>query len=311
MRNSNTPNNNRSASGGYGSGGMNSMPPQPMGYNLNNSASGYRGGRGGGYNSRGSMNNMSGFNRGGFQQPMTSGFQGAPMGGYQGSPMGGMQPYGGFQNRGGMMGNMRGGAMGMRGGRGGMSPNGMMGMPMGGMGMGGMGSPMGNMAMGMPQMNGGMGMQGMQDFHNYPNTNSARSNMGPAAQAGQFSSSSRLPVGPGFGGQPSKVRGGHTPSPQPGAQWASLTQYSPATASTSLSHFPSQATASTSATSPPPFGQNNTLKRTLSHSGQAGFQTNQAHYNPAFFPQQQQGQQAGGAGDASWNPHGAKRTRQE
>lgn len=37
----------------------------------------------------------------------------------------------------------------------------------------------------------------------------------------------------------------------------------------------------------------------------------QAHYNPAFFAQQQQGQQSGGSGDANWNPHGAKRTRQE
>ncbi|KAF6237029.1 hypothetical protein HO173_004908 [Letharia columbiana] len=37
----------------------------------------------------------------------------------------------------------------------------------------------------------------------------------------------------------------------------------------------------------------------------------QAHYNPAFFTQQQQGQQGGSSGDANWNPHGAKRTRQE
>ncbi len=312
MRNNNTPNSNRSASGGYGSGSMNSMPPQPMGYNMNNSTGGYRGGRGGGYNSRGGMNNMSGYNRGGFQQPMAGGFQGTPMGGYQGSPMGGMQPYGGFQNRAGMMGGMRGAPMGMRGGRGGMSPNGMMGMPMGAMGIGGMGSPMGNMAMGMPQMNGGMGMQGMQGFHNYPNANMAGSYMGPTAQARHWAPSSyvtRQPVGPGFGGQPTQMRGGHTPSPQPGAHRPSLNQHSPITASTSLSRFPSQATASTSATSPQPPEQNNTLKRTLPQSGQAAFQTNQAHYNPAFFSQQQQ--PAAGAGDASWNPHGAKRTRQE
>lgn len=79
------------------------------------------------------------------------------MGGFQGSPMGGMQQYGGFQNRGGMMGVMRGGTMGMRGGRGGMGPNAMMGMPMGNMGMGGMG-------MGMPQV----GMQGMHGFQISP-----------------------------------------------------------------------------------------------------------------------------------------------
>ncbi|KAL8722236.1 MAG: hypothetical protein Q9225_001223 [Loekoesia sp. 1 TL-2023] len=181
-RNNNS-NMNRS---GQGFGGSGSMPGQQTGYNS------YRGGRGGGYNNRGNMNGMSNYNRGGFQQPMNSGFQSSPMGGFQG--MGGMQPYGGFPNRGGMMGNMRGGSMGMRGGRGGMGANGMMGMPMGGM-MGGMAG----MGMGMPQMGTGMGMQ-----------------------------------------------------------------------------------------------------------GQGGFQGNQAHYNPAFF-----NQQASGSGDASWNPHGAKRTRQE
>ena len=55
---------------------------------------------------------------------------------------------------------MRGGSMGMRGGRGGMSPNGMMGMPMGGMGMGAMPGQMGGMNMGMPQMGAGIGMPG-------------------------------------------------------------------------------------------------------------------------------------------------------
>ena len=289
------------------------MPPQPMGYNVNNPAGGYRGGRGGGYNNREGMNNMSGYNRGGFQQPMAGGFQGAPMAGFQGSPMGGMQPYGGFQNRGRMMGGMRGGPMGMRGGRGGMSPNGMMGMPMGAMGMGGMGSPMGSMGMGMPQMGGGMGMQGMQGFHSFPASNSAGSHMGPATPAGRFATPSnfvRPPVGNATRVQPTQIRGEYSGSPQPGAYWASLTQYSPTSASTSLLRFPSQAKASTFATTPPTPQQSNTLKRTSSTSGQAGFQTNQAHYNPAFFPQQP-GQQAGGAGDASWNPHGAKRTRQE
>ena len=316
MRNNNPPNSNRSAAGGYGSGGMNSVPPQPMGYNMNNSAGGYRGVRGGGYNSRGGMNNMSGYNRGGFQQPMNSGFQGAPMAGFQGSPMGGMQPYSSFQNRGGMMGGMRGGPMGMRGGRGGMSPSGMMGMPMGAMGMGsmgGMGSPMGSMGMGMPQMNGGMGMQGMQGFHNFPTPNSAGSKMGPAAWGRQYTpppSLVRHPVVNATGGQPTQIQGGYSGSPQPGAYWARLTRYSPTLASTSLSRFHSQAGASISATTLPAPQQNNTLKRTFSTSGQAGFPTNQAHYNPAFFSQQQ-GQQAGGAGDASWNPHGAKRTRQE
>ncbi|KAL8693295.1 MAG: hypothetical protein Q9218_001855 [Villophora microphyllina] len=178
MRNNNG--NNRAGQGFNSSG---SIPPQQMGYNS------YRGNRGGGYNNRGNINGMSNYNRGGFQQSRGGGFQGSPMGSFQG--MGGMQPYGGFQNRGGMMGGMRGSPMGMSGGRGGM-----MGMPMGGM-MAGMGS----MGMGMPQMGAAMPMQ-----------------------------------------------------------------------------------------------------------GQGGFQGGQAHYNPAFFAQQ--GQQAG-SGDASWNPHGAKRTRQE
>ena len=107
------------------------------------------------------MNATSNYNRG-YQQPMTGGFQGSPMNGFQG--MGGAQSFGGFQNRGGMMGNMRGGSVGMRGGRGGMNGNGMMAMPMGGMGMGNMGTQMGGIGMGMPQMAAGMGMQGMQSF---------------------------------------------------------------------------------------------------------------------------------------------------
>ena len=49
--------------------------------------------------------------------------------------------------------------MNMRG-RGGMNQGGMMGNYMGGMNMGGM--P--NMGMGMPQMNGGMGMQGRSEL---------------------------------------------------------------------------------------------------------------------------------------------------
>ncbi|KAI4110633.1 MAG: hypothetical protein LQ339_001209 [Xanthoria mediterranea] len=44
-------------------------------------------------------------------------------------------------------------------------------------------------------------------------------------------------------------------------------------------------------------------------SCQGSFQGNQAHYNPAFFPQQ--AQQTVASPDVSWNPHGAKRTRQE
>ena len=127
LRNNASANTNRAMSGGM----------QPY------SGSGYRG-RGGGYNSRGGgMGNNN--NRGGFQQQMGS-FQGTGIGGWPG--MTGMQPYGGFQGRGGMMNGMRGANMGMRGGRGSM-----MGMPMN---MGAIG-----MTMGMPQMN-AMGMPGTQ-----------------------------------------------------------------------------------------------------------------------------------------------------
>ncbi|KAI1007033.1 hypothetical protein K3495_g1190 [Podosphaera aphanis] len=123
------------------------------------------------YNTRGGMNNnMNNFNRN-FSGPamgtmgnMGTGFNG-PMAGYSGNPMG--NQFGNFNNRGGMMGNMRGGA-GMRGGRGGIG-NGMIGgMPMGGMQMGGIpsmaGMPMnmGNMAGGLP----GSGFQGMQPHFN-------------------------------------------------------------------------------------------------------------------------------------------------
>ena len=89
------------------------------------------------------------------------------MNSYQSTPMGSMPQYGGFQNRGGMMGGMRGGSMGIRGGRGGMNSGGMMGMPMGGMGIGTMPVQISQMPMNMPQMGTGMGMQGMSS-HTFP-----------------------------------------------------------------------------------------------------------------------------------------------
>ncbi|KAG7008851.1 RNA-dependent RNA polymerase 1 [Physcia stellaris] len=221
---------------------------------------GYRGNRGGGYNNRGGgMGGTTGYNRGGFQQPMTGGFQSTPMNAFQG--LGGAQPYGGFQNRGGMMGGMRGGSVGMRGARGGMGANAMMAMPMGGMGMGNMGNQMGGLGMGMPQMGVGTGMQGMQSFQPPP-----------------------FATGPGQYAYP-------VPTSNP--------------PSYSLSYLPG---GSSTAAVPLDVQQNSILTPVTSISGQAGFPGNQAHYNPAFFPQQQPGM---GAADASWNPHGAKRTRQE
>ncbi|PGH12147.1 hypothetical protein AJ79_04441 [Helicocarpus griseus UAMH5409] len=156
-------------------GGFNSPTTQASTFGMN-TGGGYRGGRGGGYN-RGGM--AGGFNPNrNFTSPMgAGGFQPAMGAGFQGAPVGGMQPYGGFNNRGGMMGNMRGGPGGMRGGRGGMggpTPNPMMpvgGVPnvgmgamgMGGMPMGGMPNQMGGMMGGMP---GNMGMQGQGGFQN-------------------------------------------------------------------------------------------------------------------------------------------------
>lgn len=127
--------------------------------NQNGNFAGNFRGRTPGYNARGAMNNNNNmignnFNRN-FSNPVMSNMGGnfnSPMGGFPNNPMGGQ--FGGFNNRGGMMG-MRGGAN-MRGGRGGM-PNGMMGgMPMGGMPMGGMPGGMGGMPMNMGQMGGGM-----------------------------------------------------------------------------------------------------------------------------------------------------------
>ena len=155
MRNGNQ--SNRITSAGYGASlGTGGLPPQQSGYNSNG---GYRGR--GGYNIRGSLSSISGYNRGGYQSPMTGSFQPPPMNSFQAPAMNGIPHYGGFHNRGGMMSGMRGGPMGMRGGRGGMNPNPMMGMPMGGMNMGGMGGSMGGMAMGVPQIGAAMSVQGM------------------------------------------------------------------------------------------------------------------------------------------------------
>lgn len=292
MRN-NGPANNRSGSAAYGGGGAGGMSSQNTGYN---NTGGYRGNRGGGYNNRGGMNNTSGFNRGGFRQPMTGGFQGSGMGGFQGVSMGGMQPYGAFQGRGGMAGGMRGGTMG----RGGMNANGMMGMPMGGMGMGAMGA----MGMNMPQMGGGMGMQGMPGSYNQTPVSTITqygSSATPAVhptsyspQAGQYPPS--IPVGASSSSTGGFMTG---TSNNPSSTWAGYTQYSSTPSMSSPSSFPSQ--ASTLGTSVTSYQPSMTLNQEPLTTG------NQAHFNPAFFPQ---GQAAGG-GDANWNPHGAKRTRQE
>lgn len=303
-RNNAPASNNRSTSGSYGSPGAGGAGGTSQSFS--HGSGGYRGNRGGGYNNQGrGMNNMSGYSRGGFQQPVTGSFQGSGMGGFQGSPMGGMQSYGSFQNRGGMMGGLRGGPMGMRGGRGGMNPSGMMGMPMTGMGMG----AMGGMGISMPQMNGGMGMQGMQGSHFQPHMNAVGLYGLSASPVGQsspsipqtmhysHSASTSLP--------PPLVRGRPTPpkGSAPSSAWADYMQYSPSPASSSPTHLSSHLKAP--GTASPPSQQSTPL------AGESSLTGTQAHYNPAFFAQQQQGQQNSSSGDASWNPHGAKRTRQE
>ena len=239
-----------------------------------NSGSGYRGR--GGYNNRG-MNNVGGYNRGGFQQnqqvPMPGGYP--PASGFQGNPaMGaGMQPYGNFQNRGGMMGGgpgMRGNPMGMRGGRGGM--NGMMGMPMG------MGPMPGQMPMGMP--NGGMPMQGMHSTSTSAST--------PPSQRDRSASFGRATGAPG-------TTVGVTTSASGSVHAANAVASQPPLGWTSYFSPPRPYYVSPSTMSPAPSNFHAGMSRKTSDLA-SGFG------NPGFFPQQQ---------DANWNPHGAKRTRQE
>ena len=272
----------RSTSTGYTNpGGMSGGPPQQSGYP---SSGGYRGR--GGYNNRGSASNGGGYARSGFQQPIAGNFQPPVMNGFQAAPMGAMPSYGGFQNRGGMMSGMRGNSMGvMRGGRGGMSNgmNGMMGMPLGGMNMGGMSGQMGGMAMGMPQMGVGMGMQGMPGYFT-------------SASIDHNPSSTWLP--------PPNVWQGNSMGP---SQSIGPAAYPHATASGAYYGVQPIGHQFVEAKHGPDEGS--MLKRESSVLGSPGFQGAQPHYNPAFFPPQ--GVQGGGMGDTSWNPHGAKRTRQE
>lgn len=301
-RNNAPTNNNRSTTGSYGSSGA--VGSGGTSQSFSNGSGGYRGNRGGGYKNRGGgMNNMPGYNRGGFQQPATGSFQNTGMGGFQGSPMGGMQSYGGFQNRGNMVGGMRAGPMGMRGGRGGMNPGGMVGMPMTGMGMG----AMGGMGMGMPQMSGGMGMQGMQGSHFSSHMNFVGLRGLSASPVGQS-----LPSTPQAIHFPSSAstslpsplnRGRPTLPTAPSSVWAGYTRYSPSSASISPQRFVSHTEASSTASAP--------SQKSIVVAGKTSLTGTQAHYNPAFFAQQQQGQLSGGSSDANWNPHGAKRTRQE
>lgn len=156
---------NRSASGTFNnSGGITGAATQAT-MSMPNSS--YRAGRGG-YNRTLPMNHMQGIQHRNFSGPMggglPAGFPGQQMAGYANAQMGGLAQFGGFQNRGAMMGGMRGGPMVNRGGRGAMGPAGMMGgMPsMGGIGgMGGMGGMSGMMGAMPGQMGGMAGAMGM------------------------------------------------------------------------------------------------------------------------------------------------------
>ena len=182
------------------------------------------------------------------------------------------------------MGGMRGGSM-MRGGRGGISPSPMMGMPMGGMNMAGMAGPMGPMSMGMPPMN-GVGLQGMHDTFASPEISHAFNSWVITARVGM----------------------GRLLLLEPGARFITLLhilrQHSQAKAPSPFHYV----TATHPSTPVNTYSHmNNLLTLDSSLAGPAGFQGGQSHYNPTFFPQQG----PSGVADANWNPHGAKRTRQE
>ncbi|KAI9733331.1 MAG: hypothetical protein M1834_003415 [Cirrosporium novae-zelandiae] len=172
----------RSNSGAFNASNIGGPPQNSISYGVNNmNSGGYRGGRGN-YNNRGNSMNVGGYNNRSFSGAL-GGYQGGPLGGFSNPQMGNMQPYGGYQGRGGMMGGMRGGPGGMRGSRGGM-PGGMMSLPMGGMNMGNMPGQMGGMGMG-----GNMPMQGQGGFSSpSPHFNPAffSQNTPPAAGDGSW-----------------------------------------------------------------------------------------------------------------------------
>ena len=249
--------------------------------------------------------NMSGYNRGGFHQTVGGSFQASGMSGFQGPPMGGMQSYGGFQNRGAMMGGMRGGPMGIRGGRGGINSGGMMGMPMTGMGMG----AMGGLGMSMPGGMGMQGMQGMQGSHFHPHMDHVgiqevsaspkEQSLPPIPQAMQKPNSSSTSLHT----LPIRGRAALPAGDVPSSAWAHYTQYSPSPASRPLARVSSQVNTPAIPSNPSQHSTTLAVRSLLTGT--------QAHYNPAFFSQQQQGQPSSNSGDANYNPHGAKRTRQE
>ena len=258
------------------------------GYNQGGS---YRGGRGS-YNSRGGAN-MGGYSRGGFQQPQPQPLPGSYQGGagFQGGGAmgGGMPSYGNFQGRGGMMGGggMRGGNMGMRGGRGGGMNNMGMGMPMG------MGPMPGQMAMGMPQMNAGMGMQGMHPHSTFATSGFLVSPPVVALPLNRAASPSAEPVV----GKHKKKK-----SPRQSSASAESTAAFPGAYKSPLRWLTPSSRTNLSVPSVSAVVHPTTSSTTTATANRTASNPPLGFPNPGFFPQQQ---------DANWNPHGAKRTRQE
>ena len=232
-----------------------------------------------------------GYNRGGYQQPpQPHPLPGSYPGG-AGYPQGGMpgQPYGGFQGggRGSMMGGggMRGGNMGMRGGRGGGQMNGMMGMPMN---MGGM---PGQMGMGMPQMNAGMGMQGT-----YPASTFASHGLLPQHFSVSHPSPQHVTAGLEHTHDKKKKKRPPQAEEAPEAK-------APKTVATALRWLPPSARSDPSLALAHVFSPLEISMRVSAASeSEPASNPTSGFPNPGFFPQQT---------DANWNPHGAKRTRQE
>lgn len=289
---------------------------------------------GGGFNRNFSGPAIGGMNNGGFQ------------GGMGGFPNGNM---GNNFNRGGIMNGMRGGFNNMRGGRGGMGA-GMMNMPgMGMNGMGGMANGMMNMPM-MGGMGGMGGMQGKGLSTNYPQHQVAaspspiyvrqpqqvtRQTSIPAAANNTFAGCTKEQPWGGYGHEKSSSAVIAVPASSPAVPAFPSAAVPPVNpppflaAPTPFLAGPAPLPNKIHPSLPPrPIfrqfpndyalyqqGVSNHvhLAKQNPYTG-AGFPSNgmpgMAHFNPAFF---QQNQAAGGAGggDQWQNPHGVKRQRPE
>ena len=149
-----------------------------------------------------------------------------------------------------------------------------------------------------------MGMQGMQGSHFPSYMNFVGLPASPVGRSLPFTPQGKHFSSSGSTSLPSPlVRGRPTLPPAPSSAWARYTRYSPSPASSSPKRIIFHSEASSTASAP--------SEKSIVLAGKTSLTGTQAHYNPAFFAQQQQGQLSSGSSDANWNPHGAKRTRQE